>query len=107
MLKHYDTEGPTCSARRKATSTRPRPSSRVVSARARQSSVATLGPLSDVFLLNPFIVFFDLWANRGRPCSRGARRLRLPQEIAHGWRVVVTVSPGSRFLLSATCFVYF
>src|SRR5215204_50705 len=70
-------------------------------------SVGNLGPLSGIFLLIPFIVFFNLWSNWGATLYgevRGASDFRKNITAMGGALVVTTALAAISFLLFAKTF---
>ena len=48
-------------------------------------SVGTFGPLSGIFLLIPFILFFNLWSNWGRPSTARCAAPRTSARTSARW----------------------
>ena len=70
-------------------------------------SVGTFGPLSGIFLLIPFILFFNLWSNWGATLYgevRGASDFRKNIAAMGGALVATTILAGISFLLFAKTF---
>jgi basic amino acid/polyamine antiporter, APA family len=70
-------------------------------------SVGTFGPLSGIFLLIPFILFFNLWSNWGATLYgevRGASDFRKNIAAMGGALVVTTILAAISFLLFAKTF---
>jgi basic amino acid/polyamine antiporter, APA family len=70
-------------------------------------SVGNFGPISGIFLLIPFIVFFNLWSNWGATLYgevRGASDFRKNIAAMGGALVVTTALAGISFLLFAKTF---